>query len=88
MATSERRRTMTKGIPKRCPLYLCTLQMMVRSEVVRRADFDPPSFLSRTQSHVPEDVEHNSAKKMVSEQGWLARFLLGRRSQLSVYKRS
>jgi hypothetical protein len=35
-----------------------------------------------------DDVDRDSMKEVVSEQGWLARFLLGRRSQFSVPKRS
>jgi hypothetical protein len=35
-----------------------------------------------------DDVDRNSVKEVVSEQGWLARLLLGRRSQVSVSKRS
>lgn len=88
MTASLKRTTTRRGIPKRGPLNLRALQMMVRSGVVRRADFDPPSFLSRTQSHVPDDVERDSVKEMVFDQGWLERLLFGHRSQLSVSKRS
>ena len=88
MAASQRRTTMRRGIPKRRPLNLRTLQMMVQSGVVRRADFDPPPFGSRTQFHVLDDMDQGSTKEIVSEQGWLARLLLGRRVQLSVSKRS
>ena len=88
MAASQRRTTMRRGISKRRPLNPRTLQMMVQSGVVRRADFDPPSFGSRTRFHVPDDMDHGSTKVIVSEQGWLARLLLGRRVQLSVSKRS
>jgi hypothetical protein len=88
MAAPQRRTTMRKGLPKRRPLNVLTLQMMVQSGVVRRADFDPPSFGSRTRFHVLDDGDHGSVKEMISEQSWLARFLLGRRSQFSVSKRS
>ncbi len=88
MATPQRRKTTRMGIPKRRPLNLRTLQMMVQSGVVRRADFDPPSFLSRTRFHVLDDMDHGSTKEMVSEQGWLVRLLHGRRAQLSISKRS
>ncbi len=88
MAASQRRMTTRRGIPKRRPLNLRTLQMMVQSGVVRRADFDPPSLGSRTRFHVPDDMDRGSTKEIVSEQGWLARLLRGRRVQLSVSKRS
>ncbi len=88
MTASQRRPTMRRGISKRRPLNLITLQMMVRSGVVWRADFDPPSFGHGTQFHVLDDVDRHSVKEVVSEQGWLARLLLGRRSQYSVFKRS
>ncbi len=89
MTAPLRRKTTTRVIPKRRPLNVRTLQMMLlQSGVVRRADFDPPSFGSRTRFHVLDDGDHDSVKEMVSEQGWLARFLLGRRSQVSVSKRS
>jgi len=88
MTAPQRRKATTRSIPKRRPLNLITLQMMVQSGVVRRADFDPPSFGSRTRFHVLDDVDHDSVKDMVSEQGWLARLLLGRRPQVFVSKRS
>jgi len=88
MTAPLRRKTTTRVIPKRRPLNVRTLQMMLQSGVVRRADFDPPSFVSRTRFYVLDDGDHDSVKEMVSEQGWLARFLLGRRSQVFVSKRS
>jgi hypothetical protein len=88
MTAPQRRTTTRRVISKRRPLNLITLQMMVQSGVVRRADFDPPSFGSRTRFHMLDDVDRNSVKEVVSEQGWLARLLLGRRSQVSVSKRS
>lgn len=86
MAASQRRMTMRRGIPKRLPLNLRTLQMMVQSGVVRRADFTPPSFGSRTRFHVSDNMDHDSTKEIVSEARWLARLLLGR-VQLSISKR-
>jgi hypothetical protein len=88
MTAPQRRTTTRRGIPKRRPLNLITLQMMVQSGVVRRADFDPPSFGSRTRFHVLDDVDRGSVKEVIPEQGWLARLLVGRRPQFSVSKRS
>lgn len=86
MTASLRCKTTARGIPKRRPLNLGTLQMMVQSGVVRRADFDPPSFDSRTRLHALDD-EHDLMKEMASEQRWLSRLLLGRRSESSLSKR-
>ena len=91
MAAPLRRKLMRpigKGISKRRPLSPRVVQMMVQSGVVRRADFDPPSFGSRTRFHALDDVDHDSVKEGAPEQGWLMRLLLGRRSQVSVSKRS
>lgn len=87
MAASQRRTTMRRGIPNRRPLNLRTLQMMVQSGVVRRADFTPPSFGSRARFHVSDDMDHSSTKEIISEPGWLARLLLGGRSESSLSKR-
>jgi hypothetical protein len=88
MTAPMRCTTTRRGVPKRWTLNLLTLQMMVQSGVVRRADFGPPSFGSRTRFHVVDDVDQNAVKEMASEQGWLARLLMGRRSQFSISKRS
>ena len=88
MTVAPRRRSTSRGILKRRPLNLRTLQMMVQSGVVRRADFDPPTFGSRARFHALDDADHVSGKELVSEQGWLARIILGRRLQVSVPKRS
>jgi hypothetical protein len=37
---------------------------------------------------VLDDIDYDSAKEMVAEQGWLTRLLLGRKAQLSISKRS
>ncbi|MCS6284709.1 MAG: hypothetical protein H8K08_04695 [Nitrospira sp.] len=57
-----------------------SLQMMVMSGVVRRADLDPP------QNHVRTGYWHRDAAKVAvpqeaaSEQGWISRMILGRKS--------
>lgn len=66
MTAPQRRTTTRRVISKRRPLNLITLQMMVQSGVVRRADFDPPSFGSRTRFHMLDDVDRNSVKEVVS----------------------
>jgi hypothetical protein len=88
MTVPPRRKPTSRGILKRRPLNLRTLQMMVQSGVVRRADFDPPTFGSRGRFHALDDADNASRKELTPEQGWLARIILGRRSQISVSKRS
>ena len=88
MATPLRRKPLRRGLPPRRPMNLLTLQMMVQSGVVRRADLDPPFLGSRTRLHVPVEVDLLLTEEAASERGWLARMILGRRSQFSVLKRS
>ena len=88
MTVPVRRRPTPRGILKRRPLTLLTLQMMVQSGVVRRADFDPPTFGNRTRFHALDDAAHDSGKESAAEHGWLARIILGRRLQVSAPKRS
>jgi hypothetical protein len=88
MTVPPRCKPTPRGMRKRRPLNLQTLQMMVQSGVVRRADFDPPTFGSRTRFHAFDDVDHASGKELASEQGWLSRIILGPRLQSCVHKRS
>ncbi len=88
MTVPPRRKPIPRSMLKRRPLNLRTLQMMVRSGVVRRADFDPPTFGSKTRFRALDDADHASKKELASEQGWLSRIMLGPRLQVSVPKRS
>jgi hypothetical protein len=88
MTAPLRRKTTIRGLPKRRPLNLRTLQMMVQSGVVRRADFDPPSLGSRARFHVLDGSEHDTVKEMDSEPGWLTRIVRGRKAQFSLPRRS
>lgn len=88
MAVLPRRKPTSRGMFKRRPLNFRTLQMMVQSGVVRRADFNPPTFQSKARYHACEDADHTSRNELTAEQGWLARIMLGRRVQISVSKRS
>jgi hypothetical protein len=68
------------GRPRR-PLSIGTLQMMVMSGVVRRADLNPPPAPHR---YEPADNPHGaSPQESASEQGWLSRMFLGRKPQAS-----
>jgi hypothetical protein len=88
MTVPPRRKSTPRSMLKRRPLNLRTLQMMVQSGVVRRADWDPPTFGSRTRFHAFDGADHASGKQLVSEQGWLSRIILGPRLQVPVPKRS
>jgi hypothetical protein len=88
MTVPPRRKPIPRSMLKRRRLNLRTLQMMVRSGVVRRADFDPPTFGSKTRFRALDDADHASKKELASEQGWLSRIMLGPRLQVSVPKRS
>ncbi len=81
----SRRRTppAVKRGPWPRPLSTGTLHMMmVMSGVVRRADFNPPLLPKRFE---PMDNPHATAPQdSVSEQGWLSRMFLGRKTPTSV----
>ncbi len=87
MTVPPRRKPIPRSMLKRRPLNLRTLQMMVQSGVVRRADYDPPTFGSKTRFRALDDADHASKKGLASEQGWLSRIMLGPRLQVSVPKR-
>ncbi|CUS31570.1 hypothetical protein [Candidatus Nitrospira nitrificans] len=87
MTVATRRKPIQRSMLKRRPMNLRTLQMMVQSGVVRRADFDPPTFGSRARFHALEEAAHDSNNEVASTQGWLSRIILGRRSPVSVPKR-
>ncbi|MDH5348410.1 MAG: hypothetical protein OEW13_10955, partial [Nitrospira sp.] len=69
------------------PLNLHTLQMMLQSGVVRRADCNPPG-VNHARLNMAEDVERDSTNDIGTEQGWLARVMLGRKPKSQVSKRS
>jgi hypothetical protein len=87
MTVPTKRKPTQRSMLKRRPVSLRTLQMMVQSGVVRRADFDPPTFVSRTRFHALEEAAHDSKNEVASTQGWLSRIILGRRLPVSVSKR-
>jgi hypothetical protein len=58
-----------------------SLQMMVMSGVVRRADLDPPQDPVRTGYWHREAGKVSIPQEAASEQGWISRMILGRRSQ-------
>lgn len=59
-----------------------SLQMMVMSGVVRRADLDPPQNPVRSGYwHRDASNKDGLPQEAASEQGWISRMILGRRSQ-------
>lgn len=59
---------------------LQSLQMMVMSGVVRRADSDPPQDPGRTGYWHRGKHTASIPQESASEQGWISRMLLGRKS--------
>jgi hypothetical protein len=57
-----------------------SLQMMVMSGVVRRADLDPPQNPGRTGYWHREAAKVAVPQESASEQGWISRMILGRKS--------
>jgi hypothetical protein len=57
-----------------------SLQMMVMSGVVRRADLDPPQNQGRTGYWHRDVAKVAVPQESASEQGWISRMILGRKS--------
>lgn len=56
-----------------------TLEMMIMSGVVRRADLNPPLVPYGMGTQAPENPHGASPQEWASEQGWLTRMILGRK---------
>ena len=69
-------------------MNLRSLQMMVMSGVVRRADLNPPPTPGRKGFQLPDNPQAAFPQESVSEQGWLSRMLLGRKTHVSITNRS
>lgn len=61
---------------------LQSLQMMVMSGVVRRADLDRPQDPGRTGYWHSGRIKVSIPQESASEQGWISRMLLGRKSPI------
>jgi hypothetical protein len=59
------------------PLSARTLEMMVLSGVVRRADLNPPLIPPGTGHEAPQNPHGASLQESASEQGWLSWMILG-----------
>jgi hypothetical protein len=88
MQIPVKRRPIVRAVRKRPALNLRTLEMMVQSGVVRRADFDPPPTVSLKRFQVADEADRDSMRGTASEQGWLARVILGRKALALASRRS
>ncbi|MDK2744020.1 MAG: hypothetical protein NDI90_14000 [Nitrospira sp. BO4] len=88
MQAPVRRRPILRAVRKKLALNLQTLEMMVQSGVVRRADFDPPPTVSLKQFQVADEADRDSLRGTASAQGWLARVILGRKALALASRRS
>ncbi len=82
MNTMIKRKASVKPLPWRSAVSLQSLQMMVMSGVVRRADLDPPQDPSRIGYWHHEKHRVIVPQEAASEQGWISRMLLGRKSSI------
>jgi hypothetical protein len=86
--TPPRRKETVRLDRLRRPVTLRTLQMMVMSGVVRRADLNPPQPSGRMLSQPTDDFRQPFPQDSASEQGWLSRLFLGRRHPITTANRS
>ena len=82
MKTIAKRKASVKWELWRGAVSLQSLQMMVMSGVVRRADLDPPQDPGRTGYWHRGKNRVNIPQESASEQGWISRMLLGRKSHI------
>lgn len=85
MPRTIRRKPILLGRSRR-PLSAETLQMMLMSGVVRRADLNPPPAPQRYAR--VEQQESGLPQEAASERGWLSRIFLGRRPHAPAVNRS
>jgi hypothetical protein len=88
MPAPMKRMVTRKSLSKRRVVNVRSLQMMVRSGVVRRADSMPPLPLRPARVRPPEESQRAVCKEEVQEQGWLSRVIFGPRPQSTLTKRS
>jgi hypothetical protein len=86
--TPIRRKPVVKKPLWRQSMSLLSLQMMVMSGVVRRADLNPPPAAGRKGFQLPDNPHGTFPRESASEQGWLSRILLGRKPHASITNRT
>ena len=88
MPTPMRRTVPRKTLSKRRVVNVQTLQMMLRSGVVRRADSLPPLPFRQARMKPSDEQQRAGGKDVVQAQGWLSRVIFGPRPQPIPTKRS
>lgn len=88
MPAPMRRTVPRKTLSKRRVVNVQSLQMMVRSGVVRRVDSMPPLPLRLTRVQLSEEQKRAACKEVVQEQGWLSRVIFGPKPKPTLTKRS
>lgn len=88
MPIPMRRPAAKKMISKRRLVNVQSLQLMVGSGVVRRADSMPPPPPKRTRLQLSDQQQGAVSKEVVQEQGWLSRVIFGPKPNPALTKRS
>ena len=79
---------MSRTVARKMPSNVQSLQMMVRSGVVRRADSLPPLPLRQVRVQLSDEPQRTVCKEVVQEQGWLSRVIFGPKPKATLTKRS
>ncbi|MBS0168524.1 MAG: hypothetical protein JSR29_20765 [Nitrospira sp.] len=88
MPTPMKRTVLRKTLSKRRVVNVQSLQLMVRSGVVRRADSMPPLPLRQARVQLSDEQKRAVCKEVVQAQGWLSRVIFGPKPQAAFTKRS
>ncbi|MBS0151712.1 MAG: hypothetical protein JSR31_12290 [Nitrospira sp.] len=88
MPAPMRRAVPRKTSSKRRVVNVQSLQLMVRSGVVRRADAMPPLPIKRARVQLSDQQQRAICKEGVQEQGWLSRVIFGPKPNPALTKRS
>lgn len=88
MPTPMKRTVTRKVYSKRRVVNAQSLQLMVRSGVVRRADSMPPPPPKRARRQLSDQQQGTVCKEVVPEQGWLSRVIFGPKPNPALTKRS
>lgn len=84
MPTATTRKPQMRKPASRKPVNARSLQMMVSSGVVRRADINPALVPSRRERSLPTVGDKVSANEVFPAQGWLVRLFVWRKSTASL----
>ena len=84
MPTAMARHSQTRKPASRRPINARSLQMMLSSGVVRRADFNPPIVPTWKEPAWTGNIDEVHSQENVSAQGWLLRLLSRRKNAASL----